>query len=172
MNKTDITHEITDEEYDRMVLGIKTLDSQLGFTVNLTKEQSRKLQKMGDKSFAFLSKTMSYATDRPDLIPPCSDMVDFKRDYELTNKLRQLLEMAGPVIQKMRDSYFLVGAQAFLAARKYYGYVKAAAVAGAPGSTAICLDLGKRYARIKTSDKETDSNPVTTKSPVQEYPQK
>ena len=168
MNKTEINYEMTAEQYDRIVQCVKGMDAELGFTINLTMEQNQRLSKLGDKSVAFVDKTMTYSTDRPDLIPPCSDMIDFKRDYELANKLRQLIEITRPVLQKMKDSYFLVGANTLMAARKFYGYIKAAAVAGAPGATAIRNDLRKRYAKIKSTEMDTEPSPMAPTATTQE----
>ena len=155
MNKTEITHEMTNEQFEQMVQSIKSLDANLGFAINLTIEQNQRLHKMGDKSVAFVTKTMDYSMDRPDLVPSCSDLADFRRDYDLANKLRNLLEILQPVVQKMKDSYVLVGANTFSSSRKIYAYIKAAALAGAPGATAISNDLRKRYARTKPIEPDT-----------------
>lgn len=153
MNKTEISHEMTTEEYERMAQSIRSLDAELGFAINLTNEQRKRFNHMGDKSVAFVEKTLDYSQNRPDMVPPCSDIAIFRRDYELASKLRTLVEMAQPVIQKMIDSYQLVSANTFSSALKFYKYIQAAVASGVPGSTTISLDLGKRFARAKAADK-------------------
>ncbi len=153
MNKIRVEHEITTEEFDRMVQSIKSLDADLGYAVNFTKEQRRKYAKMGDSSFMFVDKTMAYSLDRPDLVPPYCDISEFKKEFDLTRKLRALRQILLPVIQKVNDCYFAASVDSFSSARMYYSYIKIMALTGAPGSTAITEDLQKRYLRSKYSEK-------------------
>jgi hypothetical protein len=153
MSKTGISYQMSNEQFDRIGLAIKNLDMELGFSIGFDKEQHKKYQKMGDKTVAFINKMMEYSADHPDLVPPYSDLEELKTDYDLANKLRLIIEKLEPVVNKINDSYLSVGDDVFSAARKFYGYVKAAAIAGAPGLAPIAAELGKRYTRDKASDK-------------------
>ncbi len=162
MSKLAIEHEMTTEQFDRMVQSIKSLDAELGFAVNFTKEERKKYCKMGDKTFLFVDKTMAYSNDRPEFVPPYCDVSEFKMEFDLACKLRTLRQIILPVVQKINDSYFAIGVNAFSSARMYYNYIKALSLAGAPGSTPITEDLGKRYARTKPSEK-VEYPPITKK---------
>jgi hypothetical protein len=151
MSKSGISYQMTAEQFERIVQAITNLDAELEFSVGFGKEEHKKYQKMGDKTVAFITKMMEYSTDHPDLVPPYSDINEFKTDYDLASKLRLILEKIDPVVTKINDSYLSVGDDVFSAARKFYGYVKAAAVAGAPGLAPIASELGKRYTRSKAS---------------------
>lgn len=164
MNDQLVSFEMTDELRGQLSDGIRSLDALLAFTINLTVRDRIKLQKMGDKSIAFVEKAIQFANDRPDLVPPYLDVAEFQRDYTLAKQLKELFNQINPVVEKISDTYLAAGSDAFSAARKLYSYVKAAAASGAPGSDSISAELKKRYTRIRrktTSDSQTTSEPAT-----------
>ena len=158
MSKENISFELTQEAYDQIAQSIRALDSLLIFAVNLTPEERKTYQTMGDKTIAFVEKTVQYADERPDLAPPYLDILEFKRDLKLARQLRELLIMVEPVVEKISDSYLAAGTDAYDAARKMYSFIKAASGSGAPGSDTIAAELKKRYVRRKASPQENNGN--------------
>jgi len=147
MKKGKISFKLTEQAYGQIAQSIRALDSLLTFAINLTVDERHKLYKMGDKSIAFVDKSIRYADERPDLVPTYLDLSEFKEDYTLSKQLKDLLLLLEPVTEKLSDTYLSAGSDAFLAARKLYSAVKAAAYSGAPGSDTIVSDLRKRFSR-------------------------
>ncbi len=158
MSKQNISAELTGEEYGQISQGIRDLDSQLTFAVNLTPEERKNYATMGDKSIAFVEKAVQYADERPDLVPSYLDIPEFKRDLKLARQLKELLIMLDPVVEKISDSYLAAGADAYESARKLYNHVKAASESGAPGSDSIAAELKKRFVRRKPGKQENNAN--------------
>lgn len=158
MSNQKISYELSEESYGQIAQNIRSLDSLLTFAVNLTKEDRRKYQTMGDKTVTFVEKGVQYVDERPDLVPPYLDIPEFKRDLKLAKQLKELLIMVEPVVEKISDSYLAAGADAYEWARKLYSYVKTAANSGAPGSDTIAAELKKRYGRRKSSTDNNSSN--------------
>jgi len=158
MSNEKISFELTEEAYGQIAQSIKALDSLLPFAINLTVEERRKLHKMGDKSIAFVEKVAQYASERPDLVPSYLDIKEFKRDLKLARQLKDLLIILEPTVEKISDTYLAAGYDAFLAARKLYGFVKTASDSGAPGSDTIATELKKRYLRRRSNTLEKNGN--------------
>lgn len=158
MSNGKISFEMTEEAYGQIAQSIRALDSLLTFAINLTVEERLKLHKMGDKSIAFVEKAVQYADERPDLVPPYLDIPEFKKDLKLARQLKDLLMLLEPSVEKISDTYLAAGYDAFLAARKLYSFVKAAADSGAPGSDTIAAELKKRYLRRRSNSQEKNGN--------------
>lgn len=158
MSTEKISYELTEEAYGQLAQSIRALDSQLTFAVNLTTEDRKSYQIMGDKTIAFVEKSVQYTDERPDLVPPFLNIPEFKKDLKLAKQLRELLLILNPVVEKISDSYLAAGIDAFEAARKMYNFVKAAADSGAPGSDSIAAELRKRFVRRKSDSQEKNGN--------------
>ena len=74
MSNEKISFELTEEAYGQIAQSIRALDSQLTFAVNLTPDERKNYQTMGDKSIAFVEKSVQYTDERPDLVPPYLDI--------------------------------------------------------------------------------------------------
>ena len=158
MSNEKISHELTEEAYDQIAQSIRALDSLLPFAVNLTPDERKNYQTMGDKTIAFVEKAVQYTDERPELVPAYLDIPEFKKDLKLARQLKELLLMVDPVVEKISDSYLAAGVDAYEAARKMYSYIKAAAESGAPGTDSIAAELKKRYVRKKSSSQQNNGN--------------
>jgi len=69
----------------------ETIIQNLPVLVNLKAVDHHTLPKMGDKSFAFVSKAFEYAVQNPKVIPAFLDMAEFEKDTLGTAELKKVL---------------------------------------------------------------------------------
>jgi hypothetical protein len=115
------------------------------YLVNLTPEQSKELPKMGDKSYAFVTKALEYLQVTGTPIPPYTNVAEMVVDMNGYDTIRQILQAAQPTIDMLQDTMLLSGSEAYVAALAYYNYIKGAAKAGVPGAQTIYDDLSARF---------------------------
>lgn len=145
MNYKNISAEISDETVTQLIQHVKEIEKQLPFVINLTPDEIRALPKMGDKSLPFVEKSLEFAQEYPEFVPPYLDVPELQRDLALSKKLKRLINVLQPLTEKVCDTYYAVGAEAFTAARTFYKSTKNASGLSVPGSDAIAVELGKRY---------------------------
>jgi hypothetical protein len=150
------------KQYERLLADIQKLNSGLDFDISLSPAERRNIPKMGDKTLPFVDKALNYATQFPNMVPPFLDMKQFQKNYKLANQLHGLLMEIMPVVEKISDTYYRAGAEAFLAARQIYAYAKYASNGGEAPAGAIVDDLKKRYEKRPRKTKTEKKNPPTT----------
>lgn len=113
--------------------------------VNLTPEESKELPKMGDKSYAFVTKALEYLKVPGTPMPPYVNVSEMEVDLKGYDTIRQILQVVMPTIDMLQDTMLLSGSEAYVAALAYYNYIKGAAKAGVPGAQTIYDDLSARF---------------------------
>ncbi len=113
--------------------------------VNLTPEESKELPKMGDKSYAFVTKALEYLKVPGTPMPPYVNVAEMEVDLKGYDTIRQILQSVMPTIDMLQDTMLLSGSEAYVAALAYYNYIKGAAKAGVPGAQTIYDDLSARF---------------------------
>lgn len=145
MSYQNISAIIDDNQMTRILTAIETIQTELPFLVQLTKEERMTLLKMGEGSINFVNKTMDYARSHPQFAPPYMDRAEFRSDVELSHSLIRILQFLNPLMEAIEDTSMAVGNEAFTAALHYYNTVKYARSANAPGADAIYDDLRLRF---------------------------
>ena len=128
-----------------IVDAIQEIERNLPLLINLTVEERKSLLKMGDKTLAFVGKTLDYAKQNPTLVPPFLDMVEFEKDVTAVQALSSILKPLQQLTEKLDDTTMQAGSEAFAAALVFYTSVKAAAKAGVPGMKTMFDDLQTRF---------------------------
>ncbi len=158
-----ISKGLSVKQFERLSAEIKRLDKEFDFSVTLSPTERRNIPKMGDKTLPFVDKALNYATQFPNMTPPFLDMKQFRENYKLANQMHILLMEISQVVEKISDTYYAAGAEAFLAARQIYGYIKYASNSGETPAGAIVEDLKKRYKKRPRKQKLGKINPPTNK---------
>lgn len=113
--------------------------------INLTPEESKELPKMGDKSYAFVTKTLEYLKLPGAIVPAYTNVPEMEVDLKGYDTIRQILQTVMPTVDLLQSTMFLSGSEAYGAALAYYNYIKGAAKAGMPGAQTIYDDLSARF---------------------------
>ena len=91
---------------------ITTIEENLPELINLTAEDRRTLPKIGDKSYAFVTKSFEYARQNPKVVPNFMDMAEFEKDTNGFNNLKKVLNPLQQLVEKLDDTTLLTGSEA------------------------------------------------------------
>jgi hypothetical protein len=72
MSYQNISAKLTETDLQEIKTALATIEAKLPFLVHLTVEERRKLFKMGNKSLAFVSNSLTAAQSIPIFCPPAS----------------------------------------------------------------------------------------------------
>lgn len=153
----NISAELKDNEKQEILDLIHQIESKLPFLINLTSDERHSLPKMGDKTVAFVDKAIELAQRNPALVPPYVNLDELARDFELANKLRDIVNAITVLYEKISDTYLAVGSEAYVAALAFYNSAKAAAKLNVPGTDVIVNELGKRFVKKTNSQEKPQS---------------
>lgn len=113
--------------------------------VNMEPQDRLRMAKMGDKTLAFVGKTLEYATQNEQMVPVFINLPEAYRDLQLTTQMNTLAKLLAPLCQSVEDTAMLAGSDAYVATLGIYGNIKGAAANNVAGATTIAEDLGKRF---------------------------
>lgn len=158
MSYGNISAQISDETVTQIIGMVQEIDNLLPFTINLSTEDMKTLVAMGDKSVPFVDKSLELAQQNPDFVPKFMDVDEFSRDLVLSKQMRRIMNVMMPLSEKIRDTFYAVGSEAFFQARVFYGSTKTAAKANVPGTDDIVKELGKRYKPLGRRNKQNEGD--------------
>ena len=159
ISKDMISVDLSDETVAILEQKMDEMAAELPFLINLTTQQRRAIQKLGDRTVSFVDKTLEYSKKRRDINPPYLDVAEFEKDYLLWRKLFGIKRQLESLLEGVTDTYMEAGAEAFAAARMFYEAIKSAAKSSVPGTDVIAAELKKRYYYTKSVKNE---EPVET----------
>ncbi|HEY0943627.1 MAG TPA: hypothetical protein VGD81_00105 [Opitutaceae bacterium] len=129
---------------------IATLREKLPFLIDLTPEQRRHLPKMGDKSRAFVERTLQACQANGAVLPPTFDVAEFERDLALWLALAPVVAQVTQLQELLEDTLIAVGSDLYAASLVGYGYLKLSG-AGA-GLDELRAAMSARFRKAKTPD--------------------
>ncbi len=154
--------ELPGDVEEQAIQLIKNTESLFTFLVALTPEERQQVAKMGKRSLDFVERSLMHAKENRNLIPFYVDLDKFERDCRLVIQLRRILASSENLTAKLKDTYLIVGSEAFTAAREFYGSVKNAAHSGVLGCDSIKKDLAARYKKQQAKEEEPTRASETT----------
>ena len=130
---------------------ISTLKTKLlPYLLELSVEEKLSIPKMKDKTLAFVTKSYEYASGHPKLVPPYVDLVEFKKDLDAVEQLRQLSGPIEEISKALDDTMTVAGSEAYVAALSFYNSVKGAAKNNVSGGQLVYEDLKERFSKTVT----------------------
>lgn len=140
----NISATLSDQNLTNIKTAITTIQANMPFLISLTAEERRKRCKMGDKSLAFVSNSMTVTQNNPDIVPGSFDVDEFAKDYQLTVALTEVLSLLEQLTEKVDDTLLAVGSESMASSLLVYDYVKTAAK-HSPGLKSVADQLGERF---------------------------
>lgn len=147
-----ISAKLNEDAFARINASFDQIIADLPFLVDLTNEQKKALPKFGDKSVAFVNKTLEFAKEHSDVIPARLPMEEFAIDVDLYNLLFMINQKAKNLSDQINDTYLQVGAEAYSTALAVYANLQTNKDLF-DGSEQVLDELSKRF--IQKSKKET-----------------
>ena len=85
MTDNRVSANLSPEDIAAVQEAIVTLKQKLPFLIGLTKEERISMLKLGDKSRAFVQKTMELVKQNQDFLPRSFDVEEMQKDVDLFN---------------------------------------------------------------------------------------
>lgn len=139
-----ISATLTNEKLQEIKSAIATIQNSMPFLVNLTPDERRKRFKMGDKSLAFVSNSVTVTQNNQEIVPASFDIAEFTKDYQLTVTLSEVLGLLEQLTEQVDDTLMAVGSESITSSLLIYDYVKTAA-RHKPGLKSVADQLGERF---------------------------
>ncbi|HUW06001.1 MAG TPA: hypothetical protein VMW01_07055 [Williamwhitmania sp.] len=147
-----VSFSITPEVEQSILDAIAQIESDLPMLINLSAEDRHDLPKMGDKTLAFVTKSLEYAKQNPGVVPPFLNIPEFEKDVNAATSMSKILRPLKQLLERIDDTTMLTGSEAYSAALIFYGAVKGAAKADVGGMKTVYDDLQSRFpGRSKTA---------------------
>jgi hypothetical protein len=144
--QNQIAVEIAGDELQKIKGFITGLQTALApHVISLSDQERHDILKIGDKSVAFVDKSMDYTVSNPEFVPKNLDVQAMQIDVMAINQLYPLLKQLTQITTNLSDTVMLSGSEAFKGALLYYGGVQMGMKTNEPNAKAIYEDLSQRY---------------------------
>jgi hypothetical protein len=153
MPENRVSATILPEDLEAIQAAIATLKEKLPFLLSLTTEESKSLLRLGDKSRAFVAKTLEFASQHPEILPTMFDLQEMEEDLSLFEALYPIQMALTELTEQVTDTMAVAGSEAYAAARLVYSYAKAGNLDGE--LEPYLEDLGKRFRRARAKRAES-----------------
>jgi hypothetical protein len=130
-------------------------DAQFPFLIGLTVEEKTTLPAINVDNKIFTEDAINAAVNNMDMLPGYLSVSGVQIDMKLFNQLDELVPMVRKQLEKLEDTRFLAGSEAYSTELMIYKLFGAAAESGIPGADAIVAQLRERF----TSNGNTPNNP-------------
>ena len=148
-----ISHDMTDEQRDRILDLFAQISTEMNFLIGLNKGERQSLPKINKSNKLFVEDCV-LASERNDaVIPTYISSAELKKDFHLFQQLDPILLVVLELYIKIRDTQMLAGSEAYSSSLMIYQMYKVAANAGLPGAQAIYDSMKDRF---KMQSNETD----------------
>ncbi|SES25495.1 hypothetical protein [Pedobacter rhizosphaerae] len=148
MSKSNqISLEISVADAKAISTAINNLKNSLAplLKVNLTAQERMSTLKMGDKTLAFVQKTLEYGLQNPKLVPAFVDINEAHKDYKLAFDTYQIFQHLSTLLRGVEDTGMVAGGEAYEASLIIYHSLKGASRSNIPGTQAMYDDLKQRF---------------------------
>lgn len=157
-----ISTSLSDEAHAAIIDSIKAIETQIPFAVTLPTEEKLTLPRMSMKTIDFIEKAYEYAVKNPSLVPQFLDMAEFEKDAKLSKQIQIIMNHLVPLLDKLSDTFALVGTEAYSSSRIFYHHIKNASFANVPGASAVHKELGKTFKITKPTQKSSSEEDTDT----------
>jgi len=141
-----ISFNMNTEDESAINAAIQVLQEKLmPHLLSLTPEERQEMAKMGDKTVAFVTKSLEYAGQKPEIVPQYINNDEFEKDVNGVSKLREFYQPIEGICNALSDTIMVAGSEAYSAALSVYHSIKDAAKRGVPGAQTIYDDLKQRF---------------------------
>jgi hypothetical protein len=145
MPYSNISASVSTADRDAILVKLNEVKTLLPFLISLTKDERSTMLKMGDKSIAFVEKSLGHAQANTNLVPPYLDVAELNKDMALVKTITPIYNMLEQLYTSLDDTYMALGSEAFNASLTFYNTVRDASKRNVPGAKSIYEDLRSRF---------------------------
>ena len=115
------------------------------YLFTLSADDRRSSAKLGDKTVAFVQKSLDYSGTNPQYAPVYFSKQELEHDFTVVQALQPINGLLQQLASDVDDTVTLAGSEAYVQSLVYYGAIKNAAHTGQPGAKPIYEDLSQRF---------------------------
>jgi hypothetical protein len=159
-----VSFQIADKDLADIKAAIDTLKAKLLPNLKaLTPTEKKELPKMGDKTTAFVQKTLEYCKSNPDLCPQYLDVAALEVDVKAVETIRNIYAPLLQIVEALDDTMTLSGSEAYSGSLMYYNSAKFGAKSNINGAKTIYEELSSRFpGKPKGTNAATAASSTTT----------
>lgn len=158
-NRIDI--EATTAQITATKAALQSIDTNLPFLIGLTADEKGVLPAIDVDNKIFAEDAINAGVNNAAMLPAYISVSSIQTDMNLFNQLDELIPMMRQALEKLEDTRFLAGSEAYTTALMLYKLFIAAADGGVPGADAIVAQLRARF----LSKGNTPINPPVDPNP-------
>ena len=137
---------------------ISTLEAKMPpHLIDLSVDERRSLNKMGDKSEAFCRQTLNVLTQNPQVVPATLDLQEAQRDLIALDQMRSRTTRLRQLLGRAEDTETALGSDVMNASLEGYALLKV--VGKGSGLEALRRDMSARFSRAAPGSKSAAPAP-------------
>ncbi len=145
MSQNLISLSISDADWAAVDEALTALESKLAGLINLSVDERRTLNKMGDKSESFCRQTLVVLGQNPQVVPPGLDLAEAQRDLIALDALRHRTTRLRLLLGRAEDSETALGSDLMNASLEGYALLKV--MGKGSGLEALRKSMSARFSR-------------------------
>jgi hypothetical protein len=157
MSYGNISAILEDGTFQNIKTGVKNIEVQMPFLVNLSGDEVHQLFKLGNKSAGFVQDALHCSINFPEVLSRGFDQEEFKRDATLFLQLSELQQVVRSLSEKLDDTVMAVGSESMNQALKVYAYAQTAEKS-TPGLKTVVETMGERFKQKSAKTVEVSEN--------------
>jgi hypothetical protein len=148
-----VSATISEQELAEILAAINSVSTKLPFLINLTQDEAASLPRFGNKSIGFVNDALELVKQNSNFLPRSFNVDEFAKDVNLYSRLNAIIPAVKLFLEKLENTCYEVGAEAYSSGLLIYHYAKINGVD--LGLSASMLDeLGKRFIQKSTPPDE------------------
>jgi len=149
MASNHVSGSLSTEDREMIFSSVSSIRERLPFLIDLSPQERRELPKMGDRSRAFVAKTLEVSKQNSGFLARAFDLDEFERDVHLYNELYAIHVALAQLTELVDDTLVAVGSDAYTAALEAYAAAKAAK--HGDGLDELRVAMGNRFNRKRAA---------------------
>jgi hypothetical protein len=140
-----ISATFSEEDEKKALDLLAQLKALFPFGIKLSDIEKKHLSHLDDGRIPFVEKGLFYGQQQPLVVPPYTDLGEFKKDIDFVKATRRVGAELLSLAEMVNDSRIAAGSDAFQAGLSIYNSSKGAAKQGVPGTQTIVDEMGKLF---------------------------
>jgi hypothetical protein len=153
MSQNLISLTLSDATLKAVDEAITQLEAQFAQLVDLSADERRALNKMGDKSEAFCRQALTVMAQNPQLLPASVDLAEAQRDLHALDVLRSRGARLRQLLGRLDDTETALGSDVMSASLEGYALLKV--LGKGSGLEELRKGMSARFGRSTASAKNT-----------------
>lgn len=155
------TPSLGDADAKSVITTLGKLEQLMPFLVGLTREEKRRLPKVGPRTRPFIADTIATAEANPGIVPRSVNLTTLRSRADTLDRLGEVKRTLTQLLERVDDTETQLASDVYATARSVYSVMKTPATV--PGLNEQKVLLGRRFAK-KTKRRPNEETPAVKAS--------